>query len=279
MASKTAKQYGDAYFTKPETVRWCYERLSEIYDLKGKTAFEPACGSGAFVKGSEGTGLVWKTNELFPQYADGFQHDFNLDFGKEDLSVFGRYDFVITNPPFGHSSMLARKFVKRSLEIANVVAMVLPKGCRRHTAIDKDIPQDVKLVLDLDLPNSVFELPDGTERAVGCVFLVYERVEGYTRGFLIDPEPEGYRAETGKSEWPEWATHGVGCLHTAGRYFGRERGKGYLETYWLELTPEQAETVAGIDWQALIARTKTSIPRLVAGEVRTRINQELRIGG
>lgn len=276
MVSKTAKKYDDAYFTKLETAKWCIDKLAELYDLKGKTALEPACGSGVFVRASEDSGLVWTTNELFPQLAQGFVHDFTIDFGKDDLTALGHHDFVITNPPFGHSSMLARKFVKRSLEVADVVAMILPKACRRHTAIDKDIPQDVKVVVDEDLPNSVFLLPDGTERAVGCVFMVFERVPGYKRGYLIDPEPVGYRAERGSSEWPSWATHGVGGLHSAGKYFGREREKGCLETYWLKLTQEQAKIVGKIDWGAIINRTQTSIPRLVEGEIRTAINKALK---
>lgn len=278
MASKTAKKFEDAYFTKPETAKWCIDRLAGLYDLEGKTALEPACGSGVFVTSSNGSGLNWTTNELFPEFAQGFQHDFNIDFGKADLSAFSHFDFIITNPPFGHSSMLARKFVKRSLEKADVVAMILPKGCRRHTSIDKDIPQDVKVVVDEDLPDSTFLLPDGTERTVGCVFMVFERVRGYKRGYLIDQEPVGYRAESGSSEWPDWATHGVGCLHTAGKYFGREREKGCLETYWLELTPKQAKVVGAIDWAPIIKRTQTSIPRLLAGEVRTAINKALRDG-
>jgi predicted RNA methylase len=130
MASKTSKEVKDAYFTKPETAKWCINQLQEHYTLKGKTALEPACGSGAFVEAAEGTGLKWKTNELFPEFSQGYSHDFNIDFAKGDISPLGTYDFVITNPPFGHASTLAKKFIKRSLEIAPVVAMLLPKGCR-----------------------------------------------------------------------------------------------------------------------------------------------------
>ena len=273
MSYQTAKEIKDAYFTKLDTAKWCLNQLANLYKLEGKTALEPACGSGSFVTASKETGLVWKTNELFPEFSQGFQHDFNLDFAKDKLGTLGTYDFVISNPPFGHASSLAKKFVKRGFEVAKVVAMLLPKGCRRGSAIDT-LPRNVKVILDVDVPDTTFILPDGKEKKVGCVFMVFEQVEGYTREPLLDYEPVGYRAESGGQEWPEWATHGVGLLMGAGVLLtkgGRERG--YLDTLWLELNDEQAEKFLTLDLKWLVARTQTSIPRIVKPEVLTELNK------
>ena len=276
MSYQTAKEIRDAYFTKEATAKWCLDQLSALYPLKGKTALEPACGSGAFVKASDGLGLVWKTNELFPEFSQGYTHDYNVDFAKGNIATLGRYDFVITNPPFGHASFLAKKFVSRALEIAPVVAMLLPKGCRRGTAIDR-LPSDVKVVLDVDIPDGAFVLPDGKEKKVGCVFMVFERCEGFVREKLLDYSPVGYRGESGGQEWPEWATHGVGLfMWGAGVQLVRgERERGYLYTYWLDLTPEQAEKFQNLDLVWLVEKTKTSIPWLGAPEVITELNKLL----
>jgi hypothetical protein len=132
----------------------------------------------------------------------------------------------------------------------------------------------VKVVLDVDIPNSVFVLPDGKEKKVGCVFMVFEQVEGYEREPLLDYEPRGYRGERSDQYWPDWATHGVGLLMGAGVPLKRgERDQGYLETLWLELTPEQEKRFETLDLKWLVERTKTSIPRLVAPEVYTELNK------
>ena len=155
----------DAYFTPPEAVKWGLNRLNKLYPLNGKKALEPSCGSGVFVRESAEWGLKWTTNELFPEYAQGFVPDFSLDFGKANLDPLGHFDFCIGNPPFGKSTTLARKFVLRALEISDVVAMVLPWGCRRITFIDK-LPRDVRVVIDEDLEDDGFLLPDGSTKKV-----------------------------------------------------------------------------------------------------------------
>lgn len=286
MASETAKKYKDAYFTSLEDARWCIQQLSTRFDLKDKIALEPASGSGVFLRASKGTGLNWVTNELFPEFAQGYEADFSLDFGKDDLSELGRFDFVITNPPFGHCSMLARKFVRRALEISDVVAMLLPKSCRRGITIDKDIPDDVKIVFDEDLPGGTFDLPDGTTRDVGCVFMVYQRVEGYSRGKLMEYEPDGYKAAVGgvpkgtpiEEFWPEWATHGICLWGSAGLLFDRTRAKPFAECLFLKLTEKQADIVSQIDWHPIVEQNRTSVPRLLAPDVYTVVNQALRNG-
>ena len=285
MPTATAKKFKDAYFTSPSDAKWCIEKLGELFDLRGKIALEPAAGSGVFLRASKKSGLDWVTNELYPEFAQGYEADFSLDFAKDDLGPLGRFDFVITNPPFGHCSHTARKFVKRALEISDVVAMLLPRSCRRGTTIDKDIPDDVKIVVDEDLPGGTFDLPDGTTKEVGCVLLVYQRVPGYSRGQLCEYEPDGYKVEwagvpkkdQGDPDWwPKWATHGLCVWGSAGVFFDRSRTKPFSDQLLFEFTDEQAAAVARIDWQAVTSRSRTSVPRLTHAEVYTEINRALR---
>ncbi len=146
-------------------------------------------------------------------------------------------------------------------------------AARRGTAIDR-LPADVKVILDVDIPHSVFVLPDGKEKKVGCVFMVFERCPGYVRAPLLEYEAKGYRAESGDQHWPEWATHGVGLYMGAGLPLAKgEREQGYLDTLWLSLTTEQSEKFKDLDLGWLVDRTKTSFPRLVAPEVLTELNK------
>ena len=281
--SKESLEYKDAYFTHPDDVEWCIRQLDRLYGIKGKTALEPAAGANVFVKAAPQ--LKWTTNELFPEFAQGEDHDYNLDFATADLSVLGQFDFVIGNPPYGRNSMLARKFVLRSLEVSNVVAMVVPKGLRRHTIWDKHFPDDCKVVFEESLPNSTFSLPDGQVKEVGTFFLVLERIKGYSRGILLDQEPNGYKSletwnrkeELVAGAWPEWATHGICQWGSAGKVVDRSH-RGFARTIWLELSDEQAEIVKTIDFSPLVERTKTSVPMLTRPEILTTINRALRAG-
>jgi hypothetical protein len=281
--SSDSLKFKDAYFTHPDDVKWCLDQLRHIYGLDGKTALEPAAGSNVFVKAAPE--VSWTTNELFPEFSNGTIHDHHLDYSKDDLSPLGRFDFVIGNPPYGRNSMLARKFVLRSLEISNVVAMVLPKGLRRHTIWDKYFPDDCKVVFEEPLPNSTFDLPDGSVKSVGTFFLILERVPGYSRGKLLDTEPKGYesletwntKAQLIAGAWPEWATHGICQWGSSGKFIDRSH-RGFARTIWLKLSDEQAQVVSDIDFEPLVERTKTSVPMLTRPEILTEINRAIANG-
>ena len=285
MPSSTSRKYKDAYFTSAADAEWCIARLSEVYDLEGKTALEPAVGSGVFVRASEKTGLLWTTNDLYPEFAKDFTPDYALDFGKMRPDALGSYNVIITNPPFGEASSLAKKFLKRALEISDVVAMLLPRGCRRGTFLDKHISKDVKILTDLDLPGGVFSLPDGSTREVGCVFMVFQHETGYHRENVLEYEPRGYRAEVrefrprrgDKPEewWPDWATHIMCLWGSAGKMYGREREKPFACSIFLSLTEKQRSKVQAIDWNPIIDRYKTTSPMLTGPEVITTINRAL----
>lgn len=283
--SAESNLFKDAYFTHPDDVKWCLDQLRRIYGLEGKTALEPAAGSNVFPKAAPE--LTWTTNELYPEFSDGEEHDFHIDFLKGDRGSLGWHDFVIGNPPYGRASAMARKFVIESLEHSNVVAMVLPKALRRHSTWDKYFPDDCKVVFEEPLPNSTFNLPDGQIKEVGTFFLILERVPGYSRGKMLDYQPVGYQAserrydrklEKPEDWWYDWATHGVCCWGSSGLVFDRSREKTLALSVMFKLTDEQAEKVKAIDWEALVNRTKTSVPMISVAEIYTVVNRALANG-
>lgn len=281
-----AKKINDQYFTKPETARWCLDLIKDHYDLEGKTAFEPACGGGVFVAASEDEGLKWKTNELFPQEGREGTYDFEDNFLKskdqqELETAFGRYDFVITNPPFGNGSRMAKDFVHNALKIANVVGMVLPKACRRDHFIDT-LPPDVRIVEDRNLEDKDFTefiLPDGSEKKVGCIFMVFSHVKGYVRKQRADYHEEGYTGKSDGNVPPEWATHFVPLIYNhAGKLVkvGSDHPKPALSNYYMALSKKQAKALEDFSMMDVVARTRTSYPAVSWYDVRTAINKHLR---
>ena len=272
--SLNAERFNHAYFTSKTDAEWVISKMAQLYDLSGKTALEPCVGAGIFVESSKGSGLKWKTNELFPEHGRGFEPDFQEDFLTADLTKFGTFDFVISNPPFGRGSILAKNFIIRSFQLTDVVAMVLPKGMRKPSWLDKRVPRDIKIVIDEDLPNSNFLLPDGSHKNVGCFFLVLERQVGYDRGTILPSAPDGYRFEHGSYEWPDWATYATCTWGTAtGRIVTPEtRPRCWLQTAFYDFTPEQRKLVPDRLIEDDAIRKMTSVAGISRQEIFALLN-------
>jgi hypothetical protein len=282
--SEDSLQFKDAYYTSDADVKWCIEKLASLYDLDGKTALEPASGANVFPKYSPQ--MVWTTNELFTEFSGDAVHNYHLDFIESDHE-WGRFDFVIGNPPYGRNSHLAKKFIRKALTMTDVLAMVLPNGLRRHTYWDKSLDDDIQVICEESLPYSEFILPDGKVKPVGTFFLILERTPGYSRGKLLEYEPEGYRVQetwNSKSDraegcWPEWATHGLSQWGSSGKFFDRSLEIAAPRCLFFDFTDEQAKLVSEIDFEPLVTRTKTTIPMVSKWEFITEINKALRSEG
>ena len=170
--SKVAQDIHDQYYTSIKDAEWCLDYLQrEVkWQLVG-TALEPCVGAGSFVTASENLGLPleWATNDFFPNPA--FTPDTQEDI--RTLKVATKPDFIITNPPFGHSNSLARKSLQHCLTLCDKVAMILPKGARRLGFLDSQ-PDFAHLVADVDVPSMSYELPDGSTRQVDTCLQVWE---------------------------------------------------------------------------------------------------------
>ena len=161
--SQLAKELHDQYFTPVDTAKWCYEKTAEAtgWDFVG-TALEPSVGAFAFVEAAQllGLKLDWTTNDLYPQLNQS--PDTVLDYPKSD---FQRFDYIITNPPFGPSNTLVKSFMKKSLNLSDKVMMLLPKGVRRLGFQDA-MPRTARRLFDLDLVDETFHIPGFETRQV-----------------------------------------------------------------------------------------------------------------
>ncbi len=173
--SKLASSINDQYFTPVETAMWCFDQAKGLlgWDFKG-TVLEPSVGAYAFVKASDKLKLPldWTTNDLFPQPLS--KPDYELDWCKEDIPHEGRFDYVITNPPFGVSNTMAKRFMKKALKAGKRVMMILPKGSRRVDFQDS-MPLKAKKVLDINLEDMTFVTSTGERKIVQCCLQCWER--------------------------------------------------------------------------------------------------------
>jgi hypothetical protein len=170
---------------------------------------------------------------------------------------------------------LARKFVLRALEISDVVAMVLPLGCRRITFIDK-LPPDVKVLLDEELEENEFDLPEGVKKKVRCAWMVFAHEKGFERPLELDLDDAVFQWEVGVNEPPLWATHGFGLWSNAHAFFDVDDPnftKGAGATMWLKLSEKHASVFRDFNMHDIVKRTSTSFPRIAWRESVTYLNR------
>lgn len=174
--SKLSLAINDQYFTPVDTAKWCFEQVHEAtgWEFRG-TALEPSVGGFAFIDAAAKLGLKleWTTNDLFPQ--PNRKPDFSLDFRNFESETF---DYVITNPPFGHANSLARGFMKRSLGMSGKVMMLLPKGARR-VGFQDAMPRNAKRVFDKNLEDETFVTSTDEVKSVKTCVQAWEATDEF----------------------------------------------------------------------------------------------------
>ena len=172
--SKHSNKIDEFYATSPATANWLLAELAKLRPLAG-TALEPCVGG--FVFPDCAPELIWTTNDL-NQWTDRVP-DNQSDFLEAD---FERYDFVITNPPFGPNNKLALAFLQKAATLTDTIAMIVPSSMGGLTArIHNALPKDFKLAFSKQCPDQWFDLPDGTKRPVRTHGIIWLREDGYKR--------------------------------------------------------------------------------------------------
>lgn len=121
-----AKIENDKYYTSPELANYCWDKVYEIIGEENiSEIIEPSCGNGAFFHHSERSPHY--AYDIEPQITSEECNTlvFKGDFLKQDLHyMWGR--LIIGNPPFGRGNSLAMSFYKKSVQIADYIAFILP---------------------------------------------------------------------------------------------------------------------------------------------------------
>ncbi len=161
----TKKSELDQFYTKIDIAQLCLDRLY-LYTNDESIFLEPAAGDGSFYN-------------LLPVRKVGYEIDSNCSLEgvwiQDFLTVESNFPrellVIVGNPPFGSRNKLTNAFIKKSIELGDIVAFILPNVYRKET-MQRIFPQDYSLVESIILPKDSFLL-DGEEYHVPCCFQIW----------------------------------------------------------------------------------------------------------
>lgn len=176
----------DQFFTPRSVASECLKKFRKVarehgLATHGYSFVEPSAGSGAFYSilppGSLGM-------DIEPRCDGVIQQDF-LTWKPPD--PHGKY-VVAGNPPFGLRGQLALKFVNHAATFADHLFFILPqlfesdgKGAPRKRVKGYNLIHSEKLTTN-------FEVPEGQDTKVNCVFQVWSRVADNPEYHLVEPD-------------------------------------------------------------------------------------------
>lgn len=109
----------DKYYTPLAVAKYCIDKAYEIIgEINISEVIEPSAGNGSF---SLQVPTTCRAYDIEPEHESIIRQDFltlDIDY------LYGR--LIIGNPPFGRSMSLAQKFFKKSIELGDYVAFILP---------------------------------------------------------------------------------------------------------------------------------------------------------
>lgn len=186
----------DKFYTKKEDVKICLNNidLSE-YD----TIIEPSAGSGAFSDEIENC----ISFDIEPEGDNIIKQDF-LEI--KSLESTGRILFI-GNPPFGERSSLAKKFIKKCIELnAYTIAFILPNTFRKYN--NQTMFDDTWHLHKIINISENFILKD-EEIRIPCSFFIWskEYTENDLRDYLVD-EPKEFKIVSRNSKNADFSING-----------------------------------------------------------------------
>lgn len=159
----------DKYYTPECLANWCWSIIRERYhrihsnistDIVFDRIIEPSCGNGAFFHTRNQPTLAF---DIEPELDNPcvIKGDYLAQDLKYELNTL-----VIGNPPYGSKMSLAIQFFKKSVEIADTIAFVLPISQLNNNRV----LYEFDLVYSKDLG-----IVDFLGRKLHCCFNIYDR--------------------------------------------------------------------------------------------------------
>lgn len=160
------KLQNDKYYTPIEIANHCWDKVFEVIGEENiSEIIEPSVGNGSFLHHTEQ--LPHFAYDIEPECKSNFTHIFKQDYLSANIEYLcGR--LVIGNPPYGRCLNMAQKFFKKSVEIADTIAFILPISQLNNTRS----MYEFDLVYSEDLGIRHY-----TDRDLHCCFNIYRRPE------------------------------------------------------------------------------------------------------
>lgn len=148
----------DKYYTDPKLARYCIDKAYKVIGQSNiSEIIEPSAGSGSFSNQIKNCVAY----DIEPEGKEITQQDFlelELEYKKDRL--------IIGNPPYGSRMNLAQKFYKKSIELADYIAFILPIG----QLDNKNSLYEFDLIHSEDLGKRIY-----SDRELHCCFNIYKR--------------------------------------------------------------------------------------------------------
>lgn len=154
----------DKYYTPIDLANYCIDKVFEIIGEHNiSEIIEPSVGDGSFLHHKER--IIHFAYDIEPNCESEYTNILKADFLESDIKYLeGR--LIIGNPPYGRCLNLAQKFFKKSVEIADTIAFILPISQLNNT----------RSMFEFDLVYSEdLGLKKYTDRDLHCCFNIYKR--------------------------------------------------------------------------------------------------------
>lgn len=220
----------EKFYTKSLIAKLCIDYFMEhVKPDIDDTIIEPSAGSGSF-----SLKLIEQFKNVYAYDIDpASAHILKQDFLKLSLKHFLKDGItnihIIGNPPFGRQSSLARKFIKKSSDLATTISFILPKSFKKP-CYQKSFPLNYHLLFQKDIPSNSFTIND-SDIDVPCVFQIWKKSE-CDREKYKQPIPLFY-SFVKKDNSPDIAIRRVGVY--AGKIFKKTNDKNIQTHYFIKL--------------------------------------------
>lgn len=159
-----AKIENDKYYTPISLANYCWDKVLKVIGEENiSEIIEPSVGNGSFLHHEKQ--LPHLAYDIEPECKSNFTQIFKKDYLSTDITYLeGR--LIIGNPPYGRCMNMAQKFYKKSVEIADHIAFILPISQLNNT---KSM-YEFDLVYSEDLGEQQY-----SDRKLHCCFNIYTR--------------------------------------------------------------------------------------------------------
>jgi predicted RNA methylase len=222
----------DAFFTKPTLAEKLIKKVDDVYTLSTfDLIIEPSAGAGAFSNLLRKHKYPLRAYDIDPKQSYIKKQDYL------DLKVKSKSNvLVIGNPPFGRQSTLARQFIQKSSEFANVIAFILPKSFKKDS-FKQYFPKNFHLRYQCNIPKNSFLV--GTEEYdVPCVFQIWEKRDKERKEAV--EETSAYFKFVSKGQNPDFSIRRIGVY--AGKLSRGISDKSENSHYFIKLFKGMSKT-------------------------------------
>jgi predicted RNA methylase len=163
----------EQFYTNENTSLECVnyiETFLEDNNINIDTIIEPSAGTGSFLKALKKSNVKYNTLialDIEPKFQGIVKKDFLKEFDKHESNNV----LIIGNPPFGKNSCIAKKFIKKSCEIGDIIAFILPRSFKKES-MSKAFNYFFHIKKCIDIPCNSFIFEE-KPYDVPCVFQIW----------------------------------------------------------------------------------------------------------